>query len=235
MTIAYVTSHQVSGNGASIPSTFTIAAGQSLVCFAADGGNPSVTLTLTDTLGNTYVKRQTGSDTFNGSTYSLFDCVTPAFTGSSTLTLATSAGAGGGPGLISLVYTGIASFDQVATYKWAHSGWAITTNGAASNSITPGSAPAQLISMGTGQGGTIAPDAGANSRVNNQTWVGAQNTVIEDYALATTAAAQAFYTFSSATASNAILAATYIAAGAAAGPQLEPVQNLGGMIQVMVQ
>ncbi|HXI39946.1 MAG TPA: hypothetical protein VNH83_08205 [Bryobacteraceae bacterium] len=209
MAYAFQTSHQgSSSNSSTTQLSFTIAAGRQLICLAADGANSANGLSIADNLGNTYVQRKTINDTFNGESYALFDCLAPN-TGAATLTLTLSGGTTPNPGLIVLEYTGLASFDQ-ATSKFAHSGWATTTNGALSTAITPGVQPCMLLGFASGQGGTTAPDAGANSRINNTTWVQAQNTTIEDYRLTSLSAAQAAFTFSLATASNVIIAATYL-------------------------
>src|SRR5882724_1519936 len=209
MAYSFVASHQVnSSNSATTTLAITILAGQSLVLLAADGSNQGATLTATDTLGNVYVSRKTQNDTFNGETYALLDCLAP-IAGSTTITLTTTGTVTPQPGLIVLVYTGIGSFDQVVS-SFAHSGWATTTNGALSSAISPTSQPAMLLGFASGIGGTIAPDAAANSQVNNTAWVNAQSTVVEDYRKLSTSSTQSAFTFSLATASNAIIAATYI-------------------------
>jgi hypothetical protein len=211
---SFVAATQTSSNNSTTTTqAITISAGQNLILLAADGANQGATLTATDTLGNTYVPRKTQSDTYLGETYTLLDCLSPT-PGSTTITLTTTGTTTPNPGLIVLVYTGIASFDQVVS-SFAHSGWSTATNGALSTAIAPTSQPAMLLGFTIGLGGTITPDAGSNVRVNNSTWIQGEPEVIEDYTLTSTSAAQAAFTFSSATASRVIIAATYIASGSA--------------------
>jgi hypothetical protein len=208
---AFVAAHQNSlVDSATTSVTFTVATGQSLLIFATDGGASGATLTVTDSLSNTFVSRKTINDTFDSESYALIDCITPATAGSDTITLTSSIGATGFPGIVVLVYTGIASYDQ-STAKFAHTGWAITTNGATSTAIVPTSQPVTLLGFASGQGGTITGDAGSNIRANNTTpWPNGQALIVEDYELTSTASTTSNFTFSSATASSAIIAGTYI-------------------------
>jgi hypothetical protein len=223
---AFVASHQVnSSNSATTTLTLTISAGQELIILAADGANSGATLTVTDTRGNTFISRKTINDTFDQESYALIDCLTPA-AGADTITLTTTGATTPEPGLQVLVYTGLASFDQ-ATSKFAHSGWATTTNGATSTAISPASQPGMLLGFASGVGGTIAPDAGASTRVNDTTWINAQNTVIEDYRFTSTASETANFTFSLATASNVIIAGTYIETSGAGAPFAPIPINMG--------
>ena len=193
--------------------SITISSGQSVIVYGINGTSGAATMTLADGT-NTYTKRATANDTFNGETYSLFDSLNPT-PGTYTLTL-TGGGAGTSSGIIYLLYTGLASYDNSATL-WAHAGWSTSTNGIVTPSITPVSQPGMLIGFASGSGSTIT--VGTVPSFNGRTISGsipnANSLGIEDIAYAATSATNAVWTFASATDSNAIITATYLISGGA--------------------
>ena len=127
-----------------------ISAGQSLIIFAMDGNAGSETLTISDGT-NTYVTRGTTTETFNGWTATLIDCLSPV-PGTYTLTL--SGATGGGPQFLILKYTGIASYSTGA-WPGAHFGSSVpsSTDGATTSAITPTSYNALLVGLAANNGG----------------------------------------------------------------------------------
>jgi hypothetical protein len=208
MAYAFVAIHNNATAGATTTVSLTVAAGQSLICQCIDGADQGATLSIADGV-NTYAIRNTTSDTHDSITYALIDCLAPT-PGAVTLTATSSAGSGAVTGLIVLVYTGLASFDNATGFS-AFSGWSTATNGALSNAITPASQPGLLLGYSSGIGGTITGNSSANVRANNITpWPSSAAVVVQDQRFTSTASIQSTFTFSSATASNTIIAGTYI-------------------------
>lgn len=113
----------------------TINAGESLVLMVCDTQHQSATLSVSDTLGNTYTSRGVANDTFNGATVGIFDCLAPAFTGSTTITVASSLGASTVMAGVCAHYTGLSSFSSGSfVHAFAQTPTTVTTS-----AITPSS------------------------------------------------------------------------------------------------
>lgn len=185
--------------------SITIPAGGQVIVIAADGGVSGSTLTLTDNLGNTYVRRVSQNDTFLGQTFAIFDCTSPGTTGTATLTLSGATT----PGLAAFTYTGLGAFQTgTVVSTTANSSWSTATNGANSPSTTPLSQPAMLFSAAVGSSAITAGFA-FTSRLNLSNWNSGNTIVGEDEALSSTAATTSAFTVTSATIDMTILAAVY--------------------------
>jgi len=187
----------------------TINTGESLVILAGDEVNQNSTLTISDTLGNTYAVRGTMNDVFNGGTRTLIDCLNGT-AGSTTLTLAGAPNAQ--RGFLVLKYTGLASY-SAGSFANAFFGASppTSTDGCTTGSITPTAYAAALIGFSFAASTTVMTQ-GTNftSRYANATGVGGFNAGYAEDQRLTSGSSIASFTMTAGGNSVSVVGAAYL-------------------------
>ena len=194
--------------------TVTYAAGQNVIIVAQDGGGGNSPLALSDGT-NTYVQRGAKTDTRDGFTTTLFDCLNPT-PGTYTLTLSGQQGNGA---VNIILYTGLASFssgsfESALFTSTSPSTLPTTTNGITTAAITPGSFPTMIFAASqTSEGQVLAPGTGFTSRFANDAVGDGNNGVyVEDLLLTSGSNIASFTATALAGADATVIGAAYILA-----------------------
>lgn len=209
MSYAFVSGLNNDG-GASVAETtaFSLAAGQSIIVIAADVNNNSATITVTDTLSNTYTQRGTFNDPDDGGTFQIWDCLSPATTGSVQVK-SSSSHASPHNDIQILVYTGLSSY-SASSFVTAHAN--SESSNIATAAITPSSYPAMVFCVDNHLHSATAPTVGSGFNGPQTSWSnydGGLDMYTEDIAVASGSQTGNF-TFTVATTSVILMAVAYI-------------------------
>ena len=207
--MAYSFVSATSSGASSATLGLTINSGESLVILIGDEIAQNSTLTMSDTLGNTYAVRGTMNDVFNGGTRTLVDCI-GATAGATTLTMAGAAGVN--KGFLVLKYTGLASF-SAGSFKNAFFGSSppTTTDGCTTASITPTSYAAALVGFCFAASTTVMTQGtGFTSRYGNATGIGGANAGYAEDLRLTAGSGIASFTMTAGGNSVSVVGAAYI-------------------------
>ena len=186
---------------------FTLAAGQSIIAVAADVNNNSATLTVSDSLSNTYTQRGTFNDPDDGGTYQIWDCLAPNTTGSVQVK-SHSGSASPNNAIQILVYTGLSSF-SAGSFKTAHANSESST--LATTAITPTTYPAMVFCVANSLHNATQPTVGSGF-TKETSWInydGGNDMYTEDIAV-TSGTQTGNWTWTVATTSVIIMTASYI-------------------------
>jgi hypothetical protein len=213
-----VSGFPVEHNGVtSTPPSLTINAGESVMIVLMDGGAANSTLTLSDGGTNVYAVRGTKSDTRDGITTTLVDCMTP-IPGTYTLTMSGQVGLGA---MSISKYTGLSSFSAGSFSSALFTSTSpatlpTTTDGIATAAITPTGFPAMMFAAAQTVAGTAGPvvlaaGTGFTSRFNNDTGGdGANGVAIEDLRLTSGSNIASFTASANAGADATVIGAAYL-------------------------
>jgi hypothetical protein len=206
MAYSFINSYNSGVTGTTVTIAVTYSAGQTAIVLCTETANSGATFTLTDNGGsNTYTPRHNQNVAFDGFTTGIYDCLSTA-AGAVTLSLTSNAGTPA-PEMWLLVYSGLQSFDQIASSA-ASSGWSTSTNGVLSPNITPGSQPGMLLGWAIAGTGNVSAGTAFNSRSVSVGDFAAN--VAEDLRFTSTAVTNSAFSTTLATTGMAVFGATYL-------------------------